>query len=89
MYHGQEEFAWYVLMSPRVHGTQGQVQTYQVNPDCTCYICYVILLALQKSAEFAIHCAASLYNGGCCLWLRVFNSNISMMLIKKAIIKKN
>ena len=31
------------------------------NLDCTCYICYVTLLALQKSAELAIHCTAFLY----------------------------
>ena len=45
-------------------------------------LCYVILPALQTSAELAIHCTAPLYNDGCCLWLWVFNSNISMMFSK-------
>ena len=37
-----------------------------------------------KSAELAIHCAASYYNDECCLWLWIFfqNANICMMLIK-------
>ena len=61
---------------------RGQVQTFQANPDRTCYICYVTLLELQKSAKLAIHCTACLYNDGTCLWLWVFNSNISMMFIK-------
>ena len=45
-------------------------------------LCYVTLLALQKSAEFAIHYTASLHNDGYCLWLWGFNSNVSMMFIK-------
>ena len=52
------------------------------NLDRTCYICYVTLLALQKSAELAIHCTAFLYKDRCCLWLWVFKSNVSMMFIR-------
>ena len=56
--------------------------TYQANPDRTCYICYVILLALQKPAEPAFHCIAPLYNNdgyGLCLG---FNSNVIMTFTK-------
>ena len=45
---------------------QARGQTYQANPNCTCYICYVILPALQKSARLAIDYTASLYNDRCC-----------------------
>ena len=50
--------------------------------DHTCYICYVTLLALQKSAKLAIYCNVSLYNDRFCLRLWVFNSNVSMMFSK-------
>ena len=33
--------------------TRGRVRTYQANPDYPCYICYVTLPALYKSAELA------------------------------------
>ena len=68
-----------------MHGHEGEqctgrVKTYQENPNRTCYICYVTFPALQKSAKLAIRCTA--YNDWCCLWLWVFNSNVSMTFIK-------
>ena len=44
--------------------------------------CYVTVPALQKSAEPAFHCTASLYNDRCCLWLWVFNSHLSRTLLR-------
>ena len=39
---------------------QGRGHTYQVNPDCTCYILYyVTLLAHYKSPKLTFHCTAS------------------------------
>ena len=61
--------------------TQAQGRTYQASPNCTCCICYVTLLALQKSTELAVHCTVSRYDI-CCLWLWVCNSNVSMVFFK-------